>query len=252
MESAWQSVQGFSNQFYTGAQALVKAAEPWQILLVVAALVVIVLLLAIGLKVAARSGDAAGDALEESARQLQSAQEKAVQAEEKATKAEEKIVKAEEDKQSALRKLEETKNQQITDNANQLALAKTRIDQLERMQIDETAFLAGARMEAARIVRDAKDYAFTVASRADVEYAEMMRHANEESENLRALSQQRLDQAHETLKKALNRATEIIADAHAEAARGNRAYYEAPPARLIETESAPEGPASANEAESDT
>ena len=252
MESAWQSVQGFSNQFYTGAQALVKAAEPWQILLVVAALVVIVLLLAIGLKAAARSGDAAGDALEESARQLQSAQEKAVQAEEKATKAEEKIVKAEEDKQSALRKLEETKNQQITDNANQLALAKTRIDQLERMQIDETAFLTGARMEAARIVRDAKDYAFTVASRADVEYAEMMRHANEESENLRTLSQQRLDQAHETLKKALNRATEIIADAHAEAARGNRAYYEAPPARLIETESAPEGPASANEAESDT
>jgi hypothetical protein len=60
-----------------------------------------------------------------------------------------------------------------------LALAKSRIDQLERMQIDETAFLTGARMEAARIVRDAKDYAFTVASRADVEYAEMMRHANE-------------------------------------------------------------------------
>jgi len=62
----------------------------------------------------------------------------------------------------------------------------------------------------------------------------MMRHANEEAENLRAMSQQRLDQAHETLKKALNRATEIIAEAHAEAVRFSRPWYEAPPARLID------------------
>ena len=99
-------------------------------------------------------------------------------------------------------------------------------------------FMTSARMEAARIVRDAKDYAFTVASRSDVEYAEMMRHASEEAENLRAQSQQRLDQAHDTLKKALHRATEIIAEAHAEAARSNRPWYEAPPARLMDAEPA--------------
>jgi chromosome segregation ATPase len=245
MESAWQTIQDFAYRAYAGAQAAVGAAEPWQILLVVTALVVIAVLLAIGLRVAARSGDAVGEALEESARQLSEVQAQAAQAEEKAAQAEAMVSKAEVDRQTALKALEEAKDRQITESANQLALAKSRIDQLERMQIDETAFLTGARMEAARIVRDAKDYAFTVASRADVEYAEMMRHANEEAENLRALSQQRLDQAHETLKKALNRATEIIAEAHAGAARGNRAYYEAPPTRLIDAdaETAPEPPA---------
>lgn len=232
MESAWQTIQQWANQFYTGAQSVVKSAEPWQILLVVTALFLMVLSLAIGLKVANRSGDAAVDALEENALQLKTVQDQVAEAQEK-------VAKAEEDKQDALKKLESAKNQQITENANQLALAKSRIDQLERLQTDETAFLSNARMEASRIVRDAKDYAFTVASRADVEYIEIMRHANEEAENLRALSQQRLDQAHDTLKKALNRATEIIAEAHTEAARANRPWYEAPPGRLIDTESSP-------------
>jgi hypothetical protein len=248
MESAWQTVQQFANTFYAGAKGVISAAEPWQVLLVVAALILMVLFLAIGLRVANRSGEAAGEELAEHAQKLQLAEDKAAKAEEKASKAEEEVVKAEEEKREALKTLESEKNRQLSENNNQMAVAKTRIEQLERMQIDETAFLAGARVEAARIVRDAKDYAYTVASRADAEYAEMMRHANEEAENLRALSQQRLDQAHDTLKKALNRATEIIAEAHAEGAHANRPWYEAPPARLMDVESsAPNSSDSAQE-----
>ncbi len=243
MEGVWQSVQQIANGFYTGAVGVVKAAEPWQILVVAGALILMVLFLAIGLRVANRSGETAVSALDETARKLKDAQDLASKAEEKITKAEEKVSQAEEkaqraqaEKQEALQGLESAKNLQLAEGAGQLALARARIEQLERLQSEDVTFIASARMEAARIVRDAKDYAFTVASRADVEYAEMMRHANDEAENLRALSQQRLDQAHETLKKALNRATEIIAEAHAEAGRSNRPWYEAPPTRLIDPE----------------
>ena len=245
MEGVWQSVQEIAIGFYAGAVSVVKAAEPWQILVVTGALLLMVLFLAIGLKVANRSGEAAATALDKNAQQIKDAQDQAAKAAEKAAKAEEKVSKAEEtalkaqaEKQEALRGLEQTKNLQIAESVNQLALASARIEQLERLQSEEVVFISNARMEAARIVRDAKDYAFTVASRADAEYAEMMRHASDEAENLRALSQQRLDQAHETLKKALNRATEIIADAHTEVGRFNRAWYEAPPARLIDSDGA--------------
>ncbi len=231
MENVVESIQQFAVNFYAGAQKVVSAAEPWQILLVGDALLLVVIFLAIGLRIANRSGQFAQEALEAHEQKLKLA-------EDKAAKAEESIQKAEEDKRAALAALEREKDRQIAENQNQLALARTRVDQLERMQVDETAFLTGARLEAARIVRDAKDYAYTVSSRADAEYIEIMRHANEEAENLRAMSQQRLDQAHETLKKALGRATEIIADAHAEAARANRAWYEAPPGRLVEPEPA--------------
>lgn len=258
MEGVWQSVQQIAIGFYTGAVGVVKAAEPWQILVVAGALVLMVLFLAIGLKVANHSGESAASALEESARKLKDAQDLATKAEEKVSKAEDKVAQAEEkalkaqvEKREALQGFESAKSLQLAESVNQLALARTRIEQLERLQSEDVTFIASARMEAARIVRDAKDYAFTVASRADVEYAEMMRHANGEAENLRAQSQQRLDQAHETLKKALNRATEIIAEAHAEAGRANRSWYEAPPARLIDPEAgafgvadpAPEEPA---------
>lgn len=243
MEGVWQSVQQIAIGFYTGAVDVVKAAEPWQILVVAGALVLMVLFLAIGLKVANRSSESAASALDESTRKLKDAQDLASKAEEKISKAEEKVSQAEEkvlraqaEKREALQNFESAKSLQLAEGAGQLALARARIEQLERLQSEDVSFIASARMEAARIVRDAKDYAFTVASRADVEYAEMMRHANDEAENLRGLSQQRLDQAHETLKKALNRATEIIAEAHAEAGRFSRPWYEAPPARLIDPE----------------
>ncbi len=233
MESAWQAVQEFLTQVYAGAQGVISAAEPWQILLVIAALLLMLLLLAIGLRFANRSGESAVQALEETAGKVTKAEERAAEADEKAQR-------ALAEKEEALKSIERSKSTLLAENASQLTLAKSRIEQLERQQSDELAFLSGARTEAARIVRDAKDYAFTVASRADVEYAEMMRHANEEAENLRALSQQRLDQAHDTLKKALNRATEIIAEAHAEAGRISRPMYEAPPARLMDPDSMPE------------
>ena len=38
-----------------------------------------------------------------------------------------------------------------------------------------------------------------------------------------------------------NRASEIIAEAHAEGSRSNRSWYEAPPARLIDAEPASAG-----------
>jgi len=246
MESAWQAVQHFVNQVFSSAQGVVSAAEPWQILLVIAALILMLLFLAIGLWVANRSGESAVQALEEAAG-------KAAEAEKRAAVAEEKARKALAEKEEALANSEKAKNALLAESANQLALANSRIEHLERLQSDEMSFLSSARAEAARILREAKDYAFTVANRADVEYAEMMRHANEEAENLRALSQQRLDQAHETLKKALNRATEIIAEAHAEAGRVSRHMYEAPPAQLINPDSAPEEAAEeAHETEHDT
>ena len=70
MDSALQAIQQFANGFYTGAQTVIKAAEPWQILLVVGALILMVLFLAIGLRVANRSGEGAMMALEDGQQQL--------------------------------------------------------------------------------------------------------------------------------------------------------------------------------------
>jgi len=239
MEGARQAVREFFVKIYEGAQSVLDASQPWQVLLVIGALLLLVLLLAIGLKVANRAGEAAAMALEES-------EERARAAQDEAERARERIEKAEEDKAEALERLERAKNQLLSENANQLALARTRIEQLERVQIDESAFLAGVRIEAARIVREAKDYAYTMSNRADAEYAEIMRHAGEEAEALRAMSQQRLDQAHDALKKALHRATEIVQEAHAEAGRANRSWYEAPPVQLMDPE--PAAPAAADAA----
>jgi F0F1-type ATP synthase membrane subunit b/b' len=221
MEAAWRAVQTFLDDFFTGAQGIAGGMQPWQTLLIVSALLLLLLLLGIGLKISNRAGESAAAALDENSRQLETAKSQAEA--------------ARREKDETLAKLESAKNQQLENSARQLALANVRIEQLEQIQTDETAVITASRLEAARIVREAKDYAFTMASRADIEYAEMMRHANEEADSLRALSQQQLDKAHDALKKALTRAREIVEDAHVEAARISSGWREAPPGRLIET-----------------
>jgi len=153
MEGVWQSVQDFANAFYAGAVDVVEAAQPWQILVVAGALVLMVLFLAIGLWVANHSVETAASALEQNAQQLRDAQdqaakaeEKVLKAEEKASQAEEKVLKAQAEKREALQNLENAKNLQMAESAEQLALARTRIEQLERLQSEETAFISSARM----------------------------------------------------------------------------------------------------------
>ena len=119
-----------------------------------------------------------------------------------------------------------------------------KVRELEAFQQEYSA-IPDAKAEASRIVRDAKDYAFVMVNRTDREYAEIMQHANEEAEAIRAMAQERLKHSHEALKKALSRASDIIEEAHAEAAKISReAYLTAPATNLLD---APQDEAQASE-----
>lgn len=94
----------------------------------------------------------------------------------------------------------------------------SRAEELQKFH-DEYAAIPDAQKEAARIIREAKDHAYIVSNRTELEYAEIIEHANHEAEAIRNTAQQRLNHSHEVLKKALSRASEIVEEAHAEAAR---------------------------------
>ncbi len=111
MESAWQAVQEFLTQVYAGAQGVISAAEPWQILLVIAALLLMLLLLAIGLRFANRSGESAVQALEETAGKVTKAEERAAEADEKAQR-------ALAEKEEALKSIERSKSTLLAENAS--------------------------------------------------------------------------------------------------------------------------------------
>lgn len=77
----------------------------------------------------------------------------------------------------------------------------------------------GAKSEARRIIREAQDYADDLKGRIDREYIEMIGHAKQESDAIHQMSEDMLARSRDTLRKALDRAKEIVEDARAEAGR---------------------------------
>jgi uncharacterized membrane protein len=142
------------------------------------------------------------------------------------------LLEQKQQQEDAARRLEDEKEQVVADtrtSANRAIQARDKqIDQLtDRLNElskfrDEYRTIPDARAEANRILREAKEHAYVVSNRTEMEYAEIIEHANREAEAIRTLAQQRLARSHEALKAALARANEIVEEAHLAASRVER------------------------------
>lgn len=108
--------------------------------------------------------------------------------------------------------------EELTKKDREIAALRERAADLQKFH-DVYSGIPSAQSEAARIIREAKDHAYIVSNRTEMEYAEIIEHATQEAEAMNALARERLNRSHETLKKALARAGEIIEEAHAQAAK---------------------------------
>ncbi len=220
--------------------SVTSAVEPWQFLLAAAILLVLAIVLICALASRNRKFD---DLLEEKEKQDYAAQ--------RAEKEKEQLAK---EKESSVRQVQaetervvESKDQQLHEKDAKIAGLENQVDELTRFR-DEYVQIPDARVEASRIIREAKDHAYVVSNRTEMEYAEIIEHANQEAESIRSLAQQRLTRSHETLKAALARANEIVEEAQLTASRLTKpgiAYMGAPnlieaPAETVEAQGAQE------------
>ena len=204
---------------------LTDTAEPWHFLL--AALILLILSIVL-IGALARRNRRYDDLLEEREKQDYAAQ-----------RMEKERQQALGERDSALRLAERERERALED----IAQLTGQVGVLTRFR-DEYVAIPDARAEAARIVREAKEHAYLVSSRTEMEYAELIEHANQEAESIRSVAQQRLARSHDTLKAALARAKEIVEEAHATSSRLSQmgvAYVPAP--RLIEAPSEAEAQA---------
>ncbi|MEG1193536.1 MAG: hypothetical protein RSG50_09965 [Clostridia bacterium] len=204
MANAWQIVADAARNFAGAIDRLLFGVSLWQAALVATLLLVLVILLSCAV---ARRGRKCAQLSEEKDKESYAAQRAERAADEQAKKAGE-----------AARRLKAKLDGEIAQKDEAICALTSSVDQLTRFH-DEYAGIPDARAEAARIVREAKDHAYVVANRTEMEYAEIIDHANQEAEAIRALAQQRLTRSHEALKAALARASEIVDEAHAEATR---------------------------------
>ena len=121
-------------------------------------------------------------------------------------------------KDEQLRAQQRQAQEALNDKDAEIENINKNVEELTAFQ-NEYSVIPDARVEALRIVREAKDHAYVVSNRTEMEYAEIIEHANQEAESIRALAQQRLTRSHEALKQALARANEIVEEARSEAGR---------------------------------
>lgn len=201
---------------------IAQMVEPWQLLIAAVILLVLALILIIALGSRNRKYDVLLDEKEQQDLTVKRMEREAEKAQEQNQIA----------STAAARDLEE-KDTKIVGLEDQ-------VGELTRFR-DEYQAIPDARAEANRIIREAKDHAYVVSNRTEMEYAEIIEHANQEAESIRAVAQQRLARSHEALKTALARANEIVEEAHASASRISEnaiAYMHAP--SLIEAPAEPE------------
>lgn len=215
------------SDFFTG---ILPGVELWHVALAAVILLVLAIILICALSTRNRKYDELldeKDAQAIDAQRLREESERALAQKERALESEKAM------SEEALREKEK-----------ELSALSERVKDLQSFH-DEYQAIPDAQTEAGRIIREAKDHAYIVSNQTEMEYAEIIAHANEEAQTLHAAAQERLNRSHEVLKKALARASEIVETAHAEAARivALEAPREAP---LIEapaqTDTAPEAP----------
>ena len=107
-------------------------------------------------------------------------------------------------------------NEALDAQRAELAEKEQKLEGLRQFH-EEYKVVPDAQAEARRIIREAKDYAFSISNRTDREYAEIIQHATEEADAIRAMSQSMLTRSHEALRQAMARAKEIIDEARGEA-----------------------------------
>lgn len=220
MQNMIDKIAGFLGGLLSAAEGIVTSLTAVQILLIIAALVALVIILICALSGANQRTEKIQDELSEKEQEFDRQRKQSLsEMEEKRFEMSDRV------------REKEVQLQNMQQNNEQL---QEKVVELERFKADYSV-IPDARAEASRIIRDAKDYAFVMGNRSDMEYTEIMEHANEEAEAIRAMAQERLKHSHEVLKKALSRAGDIIAEAHAEAARLNsEAYLSAPAAGMLE------------------
>ncbi len=222
---------------------LTDTAEPWHFLL--AALILLILSIVL-IGALARRNRRYDDLLEEREKQDYAAQRMEKERQQALGEKDSALRLAERERERALEEKDEQlreKDEQLREKDEHIAQLTGQVGVLTRFR-DEYVAIPDARAEAARIVREAKEHAYLVSSRTEMEYAELIEHANQEAESIRSVAQQRLARSHDTLKAALARAKEIVEEAHATSSRLSQmgvAYVPAP--RLIEAPSEAEAQA---------
>ena len=213
------SIQGIMDYL----NKLSEWVEPWQLVLGAAILLVLAIVLIIALASRNRKFD-----------NLSDEKEKTDLAVERAAREKEKLLQEKEAAVAQVRaegdRVIEAKEEQIGAKDSTIGQLETKVDELSKFR-DEYIAIPNARVEAGRIIREAKDHAFVVSNRTEMEYAEIIDHANHEAESIRSLAQERLQRSHEALKAALSRANEIVEEAHGSAlqiSQGSVAYMSAP------------------------
>ena len=203
-----EQVIGFLDRMFAaaidGIDRLIELTEPWQLL--AAAVVFLVLCIAL-FALVCRRGSQLRQLEEEKSRQSQAIGD---------VERENLLALSRKDEQ--LRAQQRQAQDALEEKDGEIAKIQEAVEELSGFK-EEYSIIPDARTEALRIVREAKDHAYVVSNRTEMEYAEIIDHANTEAEAIRALAQQRLARSHEALKQALARANEIVEEARSEAVR---------------------------------
>lgn len=200
-----EAVKTFASNAAAGASSVLDdwlaLVQPWQLLLAAFILLLLVIILIGALSARSRRVRDLENARAENDNALRRAEDEARQA------LKQKDEELSRKKAEMDRALDESREQ-----ANQLSIQINELSTFRSQYIR----IPDAKAEARRILREAKDQAFVVSSLAEMEYSEIIAQANKEAESIRDLAQQRLTQSHDALRNALDRASKIIEDAHAE------------------------------------
>lgn len=94
-------------------------------------------------------------------------------------------------KQEEMLKALAEKEKRLTESREEARQLRENVEELTRFR-NEYIQIPNAKAEATRIIREAKDHAYVVNNRTEMEYAEIIEHANQEAESIRSLAQQRL------------------------------------------------------------
>jgi cell division septum initiation protein DivIVA len=184
MDKALSWIQELFSGMANGFEKLVSSLTSVQLLIVVAGMIVILIALCIALASRGRRIERMRDRID---RVEHAAREK---------------VRAAEDETGLFRR--------------QMAEKQAQIDELTRFH-DEYSVVGDARLQAQQIIKQAKDHAFVLVSRADKTFEEMSRQMDEEARRSHELYQEHRLRSYDMLKQARQRANEIVQEASAEA-----------------------------------
>ena len=178
-----ENVTQFWGNAMAGASSVLDGflggVQPWQLLLAAVILLVLVIILICALSSRNHKCEALAEAQESAQREARRAQEDSQrQIEEK----EKEMRRTLSEKQDELAQVLTEKEKKLNETQEEAQRLKENVQELTHFR-DEYIQIPNAKAEATRIIREAKDHAYVVSNRTEMEYAEIIEHANQEAES---------------------------------------------------------------------